>query len=267
MSYLDCFDYRIYISILVTSLFISLLVSLKNKSFSNSFKIFCTYLSIIAFNLVHFKHREFKDRLMSGPCLIASVLLLSVYSGLFYERLIRGQPIERLESLNQLLVNNTDWSQKNLYVILGFGAFDELYTHKFKNQSIIYDKLFYRSELIDPLEIQFNPNFTKEIFKNIMTKDTVLSANRLLAYSILEQVRSLYPELIENYEEGVDYYISNTDIIEPYFLMTFKKDYQIDHLTMLNKVYVSFLPNCFMIKNFYLKESFDCKTLVFMTTK
>lgn len=216
-------------------------MALKAKSFFAFFGTFCSYFSVFLSNPLKFRSKGLTEKVLAGFWLIASVVILAFFSGSLYERLIRGQPIESLESMDQLLQPNSHWSRSKMFVVVGVGEFDRLTTGMFQsgdNQTSLEHKLFKRSEIIDPMEILFDLNFTKQLFLDIMEKNDVLSLNKLHIYYYLNNLKSLYPELVSQYVEGIDYYISQTTVSSPYFLLTYENDFEKDYRKSLNIMYV-----------------------------
>ena len=234
MSSLDCFDDRIYFCSLLSLLAIGLITALKKRSLDECLTTLFTNYTIVFLNQIKVQSKHLSDRIMTSIWLIMSIALVAAYSGVMYERLIRREPIASLKSLNELLDENSLWKNSKVYTFFGIGTFDELFMRALDNHDSIEKKLFNRSVEIDPLEMQFDHRILEKMFKNILENNYILSSNRLLIYNFLNIAKLKFPSLMSEYEEGVDYLVSDTDVTKPYFLPVFPTESGLGYIDYLN---------------------------------
>ena len=101
-SYFECFDASIYYSILFSLLIVSTVISIHYKSIEVFFKMLWIYSSVILSDYYAIKFSKTFDRIISGVWLIACTVLLAAISGQLWNQLIRRQPLEMIESWNDL---------------------------------------------------------------------------------------------------------------------------------------------------------------------
>ena len=220
-NHLDCLSYEIYIIIAISILVTKVILYLK-RYLAKTNHIDGTGLSKHVVNMfIIFQ-------------LFFGFLITSLYSGELYDRLISGQPIDRVNKLHDLL-EKPNWKGSIIKNIVGFGIFDQMFAenideYKSKKDTCLMTYLK-RSELIDPIELKFNSS----VFSDIMENNNVLSGDRLIIYQLLNELHSKPGNLLTTYEEDIDYYISHSEHMKPYFLITFKHMFG-EYLPVLNKM-------------------------------
>ena len=182
------------------------------------------------------KRNDIMSDILSTIWLLLSVVILGSFSGSLYGRLMIRRPPETLDSMEMLLQENNSWSKSKLLIVLGVGEFDVMLMDIIENRSSVARSLFERFELVDPFDILYTPNVAKESFEGIMKGNDVMSLNQMHAYYVINMIASNDINFMSNFEEGIDYHISDTDTIEPYFLLTYKNQFNGKYLKALNSM-------------------------------
>lgn len=218
MSYLDCFDDRIYLWSLLSLLAIGFFAVMKKQSFKELLNTLLTHLIDTFSNHTISRTKHLSDRILVGVCLMVSVVLVAAYSGVMYAKLMRVEPITTLKSLMELIDDKGLWKNSKLYTFYGIGTFDELFVRALLDRNSVEKRLFNRSLQIDQLRMHFDDQILKTALKDIFESNYVLSANRLLIYHFINRAKIKFPELMAHYEEGNEFLVSETEVMKPYFL-------------------------------------------------
>ena len=103
LSYLNCLDLEIYLILFFSLFLISIVFSLKYRSILKLFRTFWDFSAIILSDYMSINLVGHSERMIASAYFLASLLILSIYSGELYDSLTRQQSIEKLENLDDLI--------------------------------------------------------------------------------------------------------------------------------------------------------------------
>ena len=157
------------------------------------------------------------ERIIASTWLLASVLLISIFSGELYDSITRQKFIDKIESLEDLL-SKEYWINSKIYCMYWFGISIEIYNDFFHQKESILMKLFDRMSALDPFDMAFKRDYLFSVVNDVIHNNSVLSISAMQARYIMN-IWKADNDSNKNYDEGIDYYISESNL-EPYFIAT-----------------------------------------------
>ena len=172
--------------------------------------------------------------------LLASVLLMAVFSGELCENMIKDKPRVKIDRFDDLLTK-PEWSESKIYCLMGFHVFDRLYINlrgeDGDNLESKYSALQPKMEFIDPISLFYNHNETRQIMDNIIVNNDVYSDVFFFVLYLLNTTRSESKFMDRpKYEEGIDYYVSKPEYSEAFYFLINNIEFNQTLLNQLNRV-------------------------------
>jgi len=207
-------------------------MALKDRSLMSFWTSVWNSLSILLSDFISMPINSMVERQLTTGWILASVLLLSIFSGELYENMVKEKPNNKIEKFDELL-SKPEWSESKIYCVFGFQVFDKIYfgsgADTLDNNK--YAPLISRTNpliMFDMLDLMVR----KQIISDIMNKNYVYSDPRLATILILNTIRSE-----SNYEEGVDYYVSEKESYEPFYIVSVNEEFTQILMNKLNTMY------------------------------
>ena len=231
-SFLFCWDYHIYIAILLSITAIASVFAIKKRSFFEFVHYFWNYYSLpqLYGSYLNRGKNDFLDNFFTILWLISNTVILTLFSSKLYD-IIVSQPIfDKIESIDQLLTKN-HWIDSEIYY-LDQNIYD-LILRSTENKNTKTNKLFERSQFADPSKLSLDNVYRKQIVEKVFDDNAVIVSNRLLAHFIMRSVLNDWPLTMSHYVRGIHFDFSEpADEYNCYYLYT---HYEILGQTMLDK--------------------------------
>ena len=157
--------------------------------------------------------KNFKTRILAAIWLLVNTLLLSIFSGLLYELIIRGQVIDKIEDQMELFTKD-NWKSSVIQIGLDDGFFGDL-SYDVSTYSSTGETtgqaLLKRSYFNDPIVVYFDKNLQINYFIEMMRNNAVISLRKLSAHLYLRKMQMDWPNVMGLYIPGLDYGMSKTN--------------------------------------------------------
>ena len=199
-------------------LLISMVFSLKYRSILKFFRTFWDFSAIILSDYMSINLVGHSERIIGGAWFLASVLLLSIFSGELYDSLTRQQSIEKVENFDDLITKKY-WINSKIYLIYWFGIFFPLLNDMAYKRDTILIKLNDRMDAIDSYDLLFKKDYRNSLINDIIENNSVLTVSSMIS-KYLMNVWKAEDYSNRNYVEDIDYHISKS-CLEPYFFLTY----------------------------------------------
>ena len=193
---------------------IAFVICLKNRSFKSFFITIWMYLSVILSDYYSMKISKGFDRFMAGIWLLVCSVLLAAFSGQIWHLLVRAQPIDQIDSWDDLY-SKPQWKEKNI-ITFKFLDMDDFINKDESPMALNFQKRvqyldLYQFHLADNLKFRDNVN------KRFLNGQLVGIFDYIfLNYLKVFQKNSFYPGL----KEGFDFHISRFGAgMKPYFIV------------------------------------------------
>ena len=157
------------------------------------------------FTFRQINRKTIKSGMLATIWLLANTIVLSIFSGLLYETIIRGQIIDKIEDEMDLITKD-NW--KSSLIITGLD--DLFYENLLSSDSQITRQLLRRAYVPDLMLIYFNRRALIGYFLEMMRNNAVISGRKLTAHLYLREMQRDWPNIVGQYMEGLDYGISKT---------------------------------------------------------
>ncbi|CAG2115864.1 unnamed protein product [Medioppia subpectinata] len=211
-KFIDCWDYNIYVCILLSLLAIGSVFGLKYRSVGIGLETMWSYLSVLLSDYFNVKQiKKSFDRLFAGLWLIICLMLLSLYSAKQYDIMIAGQTYDMIETYDDLHAK-PQWTHLNIHA----------YSVEYLNQ-IMYDitdrnkialKLLKRFVVKEPFGLLTNISQLRQLYKDVLAGNAVIIAPKFLGYYLLRNIESIFGN---SYRQDIDYHISTADISKTFY--------------------------------------------------
>ena len=179
---------------------------------------------------------EYKDnfsRFLATKWLLTLTVLLPIFSGEFYNFLIRARPHDLLEDIDGLTTEH--WKDSKVYSLYLVGIFDQLVDARFKGTDPKLAQLSDRTEWLDTFSMVLSDKPFKKLFAEIISENSVFLTNGLFAYYLIQRLRRHSPEFAY-YEQGVHYHIANLANSKTFFINIHQDYFTEFQLQQLNKM-------------------------------
>ena len=186
-------------------------ICLKNKSINSFFITIWMCLSVILSDYYSMKINKGFDRFMSGIWLLVCSVLLAAFSGQIWNLLIRSQPIDSIDSLDDLY-SKPQWSNATIFTLeyLDFAEFAD------KVDSPMAKNFKKRIKLLDAFDFIFVGKFkySEDVINRFLNGKLVFAFDKLS----LHYFKNFHLKN-RGLNEGFDLHISRFgDGMRPYFV-------------------------------------------------
>ena len=162
------------------------------------------------------KDKHKLDKFFIVLWLISNTIILTLFSTKLYEIIMNQQIIDYIESIDQLLTKS-NWIDSEI-LIFDQNMYD-MYIRSSENEN---NKLFERSEPVDPSQLCFDNLYQKEIVEKVLIDNAVIVSNRLIAHYLIKHVQNVWPQTMSRYIEGIHFEFSKpAEVYNLYYLPTF----------------------------------------------
>ena len=183
------------------------------------------------FTFRQINRKTIKTRILATIWLLVNTLLLSIFSGLLYETIIRGQIIDKIEDEMDLITKD-NWKSSPI-----LGGLDDGFMDNLLSGSQIALQLFERANTQDVYELYFNKTAQIGYFTEMMRNNAVIFGRKLNAHMYLRDMQRDWPNIVGQYIEGLDYGISKTSSGHKcYHLLYNKQELNESQLNGFNKM-------------------------------
>ncbi len=156
-------------------------------------------------------------RVFAGFWLLICTLFISLVSGQLWDLLIRGQPIDKINSY-QDLYTKPNWKESRIHAPTYYDYHDFILTDK-SDMALDFKR---RSEFFDVVSMAFSPNPVDKLenmVKTFLESNGVLSIDNLPLHYYKAYFKT---DFWTNLTQGIDYHISESSLgIRPYFLLIY----------------------------------------------
>ena len=210
-SFFNCFDYQIIVSIIISLISFGIICVLINAKIKAFFSTIWELSSVLLSDIIARRINGNIKRLLTGIFLLSCVLLLSLFSGGLYEKLIRKQPIDRINSLEDLFTkpgfNTMKILAPEFLELNGFIEYDSSeMALNFKNRTVLFDAY----------DLFWNESYRNSIFDDVRSsKAVIVFGDKYFLHSFAYNHENLYKMLHSN-----QYYISDHGFgVMPHFIL------------------------------------------------
>ena len=184
---------------------IGITIGLIEKSFTAIYEAFWNYSAVLLSDTYAMQFSTVKTRVLASIWLLVITMMLSVYSGQLYEFVIRGKLVDKIETKEDL-VTKSNWKNSKV-TMFDLSSIPEISAGIELNDPVSLD-LIKRQIIQDPFELYFNDNIQKQLIEGVMADNQVIISYKWLIYYFLRRVQNIFPQMMDNYEEGIDFYLS-----------------------------------------------------------
>lgn len=94
--------------------------------------------------------------------------------------------------------------------------------------------LIKRAIFEDPLELFFSNQLQRNLFEEVLQNNAVITGNKLAIYYYLRKAQKDWPQLMDHFIDGLDYYVSKPKERSCYYLGTMPMIFEEEELKGLN---------------------------------
>ena len=206
-------DNETYAFIIISLITFGLLFALIKRKFSVFWSTVWDFASVILSDIFARRITGNIQRIIAGIWLMVCILLLSLYSGGLYEMLVCKQPIDKINSWDDLY-SNPRFKDVNIHASVG----SQLAHMIDKDDSSPMIQNFKKRTLyFNFVEIMYNKAYRDSIVESIVKGDAVfMCSNRFILNYLLYKWN--YTAIKQS--EGIDFVISKRGIgVRPHFLV------------------------------------------------
>ena len=206
-------DNETYAFIIISLITFGLLFALIKRKFSVFWSTVWDFASVILSDIFARRITGNIQRIIAGIWLMVCIVLLSLYSGGLYEKLVRKQPIDKIDSWNDLY-SNPRFKDVAIYTVVGSQLatmIDE------EDPSPMIQNFKKRTLYFSAAEVVYDKAYRDSIVESIAKGDAVLMyGNRFIINSLIYQWN--YTSFKQS--EGIDFVISKHGIgVRPHFFV------------------------------------------------
>ena len=235
MNYFDCMDRWVYINLGLSLIVFGLISALRSRSIKEFFASILMFCTIIFIDYKRITNNSSVIRILVAIWLLALILVLSIFSGELYGYIVRGQPLDVIDSFDDLY-RKAYWKDSKIYMAAFVGIFDFILFEEMEgNQKAknIYD----RSETLDSVELIHNHSLSDEVFTKIMTENKVLSINKMTANYLINQFFGKHSQMIDDREGYGELFVTDMDdSVNAYYINVVDSTFSQAHLQSLNRM-------------------------------
>jgi hypothetical protein len=193
------------------------MISLRNRTVKNFFEIVWQYVSVILSDYFSMRTNGHYNRSFAGIWLLVCNLLLAAYAGNLWERLVRPQQIDKIDSWDDLYTK-PQWNKLKIRTLEYLDMADFAMTDK----SEMAQNFKKRIILIDPFKFIFDDSMVETAINGIFSGKEVFVVDSLAAHYYKSSNKFKY--IVNQFNEGFDYHISETGAgSKPYFIIITKR--------------------------------------------
>lgn len=215
-SFFKCSDNQTYAAIIISLVSIGLLFNIKNRNIWLFFETIWEFSSVILSDVFARRITGNLKRSIAAIWLLVCILLLSLYSGGLYESLVRKQPIDKIDSWDDLYTK-PHWKKFPIYA----PDFGDLFTFISFDSSPMALDFRKRTVMLDAFKFAFDLNWAQNQFIQCVNGEK--SCVVLLDYLMLHYFKHKYGAgTIKS--EGIDFHISKSGYaVKPQFILLTKR--------------------------------------------